>query len=155
MKHRKLRIVWSVVWGIAAVLLVVLWVRSYSRVEHTLWNSARASFCISTYPGEVTIEATNGGVLMPLGWSHVVFPISGNYSPADDEPRTIFGFAWQTDDDSIIAYIPFWFLTLICAAFTWFGIVPPHIVKRFSLRTLLIATTLVAVGLWLIVWAVR
>ena len=29
MKHRKLRIAWSVVWGIAAVLLIVLWVRSY------------------------------------------------------------------------------------------------------------------------------
>ena len=29
MKYRKLRIAWSVVWGIAAVLLIVLWVRSY------------------------------------------------------------------------------------------------------------------------------
>jgi hypothetical protein len=30
MKHRKLRIAWSVFWGIAAALLVALWVRSYS-----------------------------------------------------------------------------------------------------------------------------
>src|SRR3954469_19542493 len=29
MKHRKLRIVWSVVWGAVAVLLALLWVRSY------------------------------------------------------------------------------------------------------------------------------
>ena len=29
MKHRKLRIAWSVAWGIVAVLLVALWVRSY------------------------------------------------------------------------------------------------------------------------------
>src|SRR4051794_33980026 len=29
MKYRKLRIAWSVVWGLAAVLLIVLWVRSY------------------------------------------------------------------------------------------------------------------------------
>ncbi len=30
MKHRKLRIAWSVAWGIVVVLLCVLWVRSYS-----------------------------------------------------------------------------------------------------------------------------
>ena len=29
MRFRKVRIVWSVAWGIACVLLVVLWVRSY------------------------------------------------------------------------------------------------------------------------------
>jgi hypothetical protein len=29
MRFRKLRIPWSVAWGIACVLLVVLWVRSY------------------------------------------------------------------------------------------------------------------------------
>ena len=29
MKHRKLRIAWSVAWGIAAVMLIALWVRSY------------------------------------------------------------------------------------------------------------------------------
>ena len=28
MRYRKLRIAWSVVWGLAAVLLIVLWVRS-------------------------------------------------------------------------------------------------------------------------------
>ena len=33
MKNRKLRIVWSVAWGIVAVLLVVLWVRSYWCVD--------------------------------------------------------------------------------------------------------------------------
>src|SRR6476660_645069 len=29
MRFRKPRIVWSVFWGVAAVLLIVLWVRSY------------------------------------------------------------------------------------------------------------------------------
>src|SRR5215212_8964377 len=29
MRFRKLRIAWSVFWGLAAVLLIVLWVRSY------------------------------------------------------------------------------------------------------------------------------
>jgi hypothetical protein len=33
MKHRKLRIAWSVAWGIAAVLLIVLWARTYQHVD--------------------------------------------------------------------------------------------------------------------------
>ena len=33
MKHRKLRIAWSVFWGLAAVLLIVLWVRSYGPTQ--------------------------------------------------------------------------------------------------------------------------
>src|SRR4051794_7311826 len=33
MKYRKLRIAWSVTWGIAAVLLIALWVRSYWIVD--------------------------------------------------------------------------------------------------------------------------
>ena len=36
MKYRKLRIAWSVAWGIVAVLLCVLWVRSYSHGEGLL-----------------------------------------------------------------------------------------------------------------------
>ena len=30
MKFRKLRITWSMTWGVLALLLIVLWVRSYS-----------------------------------------------------------------------------------------------------------------------------
>jgi hypothetical protein len=152
MRFRKMRIAWSVGCAIAFVLLIALWVRSYWRVEHILWNSKAESLCVSIYPGQVSIESINGAVLMPLGWSYVVFPISRDDSTSDDEPRTIFGFGWQTDDDSITAYIPFWFPALTCTVFGWFAIVPPPPVKRFSLRTLLIATTLVCILLGLVVY---
>ena len=33
MRFRKLRIAWSVVCGVACVLLIVLWVRSYSQTD--------------------------------------------------------------------------------------------------------------------------
>ena len=36
MKYRKLRIAWSVAWGVVAVLLIVLWVRSYWWAEVVL-----------------------------------------------------------------------------------------------------------------------
>jgi hypothetical protein len=49
--------------------------------------------------------------------------------------------------------VPYWFIVLVTAAFS----VAPWIQwsKRFSLRTLLIAMTLVAVVLGLVVWAMK
>src|SRR5262245_41353475 len=38
MKFRKLRIAWSAAWGLVAVLLCVLWVRSYSK--NFFWESS-------------------------------------------------------------------------------------------------------------------
>ena len=149
-----LRITWTVAWGTAAVLLVVVWVRSYWRIEHILWNGQTACVGISIYPGEVTLES-NGRVLMPLGWSRVVFPTTADDSIFDDGPRMILGFGWQAEDGSKTAFIPFWFLTLTCAAFAWFDILPLTAIKRFSLRTLLIAMTLIAVGLGIVVYLTK
>jgi hypothetical protein len=152
---RCLRIAASVIFAVVTVALCVLWVRSYWWVEHILWNSKAESLCLSIYPGQVSIERRNDAVLMPLGWSYVAFSILGDDSTSDDEHRTIFGFGWHTEDDSIIAYVPFWFPALTCTLFGWFVIAPSTPVKRFSLRTLLIATTLVAVVLGLGVWLSR
>jgi hypothetical protein len=147
-RFRKLRIAWSVGWGVVAVLLCVLWVRSYWQVEHIFWNGRAKYFGISIYPGEVTLERADT-IFMPLGWSRVVFPIRDNDWTSDDEPRTVLGFGWEAEDNSKTAYIPFWFLTLTGIAL---AILPAAAVKRFSLRTLLIATTLFAVVLGIIVW---
>ena len=35
LKYRKLRIAWSVAWGMLAVLLIALWVRSYWHVDYS------------------------------------------------------------------------------------------------------------------------
>ncbi len=43
MKHRKLRIAWSVAWGIAGVLLIALWVRSYHSDEDIVCTAAGAA----------------------------------------------------------------------------------------------------------------
>src|SRR4051812_22362745 len=40
MRFRKLRVAWSVFWGVACVLLIVLWVRSYWWID-TLDASCR------------------------------------------------------------------------------------------------------------------
>jgi hypothetical protein len=147
---RALRITWTAFWGIACVLLCVLWVRSYGQDEHILWNSPKSCFGTSIYPGEVTLEHVNDGVFMPMGWSHVVFP----HGDDEDYHKTTLGFAWQTDDDQITAFIPFWFLALTCAAFALFAMMPLPTFRRFSLRTLLIAITLTALGFGIIVWLI-
>jgi hypothetical protein len=64
--------------------------------------------------------------------------------------RNKLGFAAMTDTNYFCVVLPHWFaLALIAtgAAVPWM-----QWSKRFSLRTLLIATTLVAVMLGLIVW---
>jgi hypothetical protein len=44
MKYCKLRIGWSVAWGVVAVLLVALWVRSYSQCDLLSIPSIRVEF---------------------------------------------------------------------------------------------------------------
>jgi hypothetical protein len=63
------------------------------------------------------------------------------------------GFNLDNDADSTAIYLPDWFAILTVSALS----AVPWIrwSKRFSLRTLLIATTLVAVVLGAIVYAVR
>src|SRR4051812_11045209 len=40
MRYRKLRIAWSVCWGLACVLLIVLWVRSYRVIDVINWTTS-------------------------------------------------------------------------------------------------------------------
>src|SRR5262245_43262799 len=41
MRYRKLRIAWSVFWGAVAVLLLVLWVRSFYIADVIQWSVTR------------------------------------------------------------------------------------------------------------------
>jgi hypothetical protein len=52
MKYRKLRIAWSVAWGVVAVLLCMLWVRSYTSFYYL---SAR-TFSLATHRGILFID---------------------------------------------------------------------------------------------------
>src|SRR5262245_63247163 len=54
MRFRKLRIAWSVAWGVVAVLLIVLWMRSYTWLDQSV---VRVS---STY--HLMVNSQLGGV---------------------------------------------------------------------------------------------
>lgn len=144
MKCRKLRIAWSVVWGVAAVLLLVLWVRSYR-------------WCDS-------LESPFGVQFVNLYGTFQVAPLENflvvnEWHVASNHFAELPGSELVTVSETLLAFqirphlvLPAWFVSAAVAAF---ASVPWLPLKPFSLRTLFIATTLVAALLGLVVWAAR
>src|SRR6478735_1959010 len=143
MKYRKLRIAWSVVWGVVAISLVVLWVRSYSRAYHVLAHdsSQESAFGVESGGWEV---AYNGVPKL----SELHFNLSAEDTTVD-ELRTHFGFYFgqhPLGPGAWLFVVPIWATVLLAAAlapFSW----NDRFRLAFNLRTLLIATTLIAVVL--------
>jgi hypothetical protein len=133
---RKLRIAASVFFAVVMLALCVLWVRSYQ------WNG----FFYRVDNGNLTTIGLNKGQVylthshgmaqssFSRGWSYRA--VEAALPPTTSKLR----FSWNC---------PFWILTTLAAV----GVTAPWIRTRFSLRTLLIATTLVAVVLGLGVWS--
>ena len=150
MKHRKLRIAWSVGCGIVCLLLIVLWMRSYWRVE--------ILFHLDKYNHVVGIGSEKGVVYLWPGHTVPLIPATGSnlygwqLSSTNMVNRLgVFqwgNFQWSDAGGITTIQVPYWFVTPLVAAaacLPW--------IKRFSLRTLLISTTLLAVLLGTMVWA--
>jgi hypothetical protein len=149
MRFRKLRIAWSVGWGIATVMLIGLTIRSYWIID----GVGRVSFTGS--------NATATAILLDQGilsYDHLTLPSDPNSfrGPTDQwthrtaQPgRKPERFAWKHVDGDLWIHFPTWVPGLFFFAATWIPL------PRFSLRTLLIATTLIALLLGLSVWLVR
>src|SRR5690242_15343552 len=59
MKYRKLRIAWSVVWGVVAALLIVLWVRSYLKVDYAFYEMPLKTYSMASYHGRFRVLRTD------------------------------------------------------------------------------------------------
>jgi hypothetical protein len=152
MRYRKLRIAWSVGWGLAAVLLIVLWVRSYnvcdivSRLNPSMQgttfgsNDGAAYFIRMVVPPSPLLRPPQPP-RMPHGWK--LYSTEANAMPQK--------FRWNVTRGKVNVSFPYWLLVAICATVAFV----PWVRTRYSLRTILIATTLVAVVLGLIVWLGR
>jgi hypothetical protein len=58
---RGLRIAWNVWWGIVCVLLVVLWVRSYSQVALVLCKFGNGALTVvQSWPGGIVLAGAQG-----------------------------------------------------------------------------------------------
>jgi hypothetical protein len=121
MKYRKLRIAWSVGWGVLCLLLVVLWVRSYGQMDSIDSISATGQYSgLVSHHGRITF-------------------VKG-YNGANAFREFIFA-------------VPHWFVSLVFFVVAALPCIPWS--NRFSLRTLLIGMTVVAVVLGSVIWAVR
>jgi len=145
MKVRKLRIAWSVAWGVVAVLLCVLWVRSYWRVDalETPYEYQLISLygTFQVAPMDESIGANWKSWQLNSGSIEELFDV-------DLLSRERLALAFQFKRHLVL---PWWFVILATVAVA----ATPWLRFRFSLRTMLIATTLVAAALSLIVWAVK
>jgi hypothetical protein len=154
---RGLRIAWTAGWGILCVLLIVLWVRSYWWHDE-LSLRYKTSISLQSFRGEQFIASSSQPWKIykasrfgpdprrPWDWTLRSRPL-----PKDPENR--MGFFWASDDDGLAVVVPHWLLALLTAIMAAI-FSTPWLRWSFSLRTLLIATTLVAVVLGLAAWAV-
>jgi len=143
---RYLRIAWTVFCGIACVLVIMLWVRSYWRIDVASGSigsidSVQGSFTCCWWKERPT-------------WSNVV--ISKNLDELQVVGDTgaltaLYGFDFQRDQEGLLIKLPHWILVLATASVA----VAPWIRWRFTIRTLLFATTLVALVLGAVVYAIR
>jgi hypothetical protein len=153
MKYRKLRIAWSVAWGVVAVLLCVLWVRSYwwqdllIRGTYNIQIGTNIVIVDADY-GRIHIWHTRTGILTTLNTSD--FITDGEWKHRVQTPNSK-KLMWRWSDADIVIRVPTWLPVIVL---TMIGAIP-WLRFRFSLRTLLIATALVALGLGLVVWASR
>jgi hypothetical protein len=150
MKHRKLRIAWSVAWGVVAVLLIALWVRSYSSYDIMQGGNALGFFRADSYRGiGKLLVATSQKRDIPL-------TLHSSKTPGDSLPVDMQGFYFKIGNDFVSAGAPYLFHLLVISLLAiapWLPLI--RVPRRFSLRTMLIATTLAAIAMGLIVWATK
>jgi hypothetical protein len=157
MKFRKLRIASSVTCGISCVLLIAWWVRSYSArdVTNFVVGGTHLHIGVTSLKGEVAV-AFDEWLGDPHPWifrsvSNPENMVSVFSSVKGKPPLSWLAFRWQFKPNLVVFVLPYWFLVLLSAILA----AVPWIRWKFSLRTLLIATTLVAVVSSAIVYAMR
>jgi hypothetical protein len=146
-----MRIAWSVAWGIICVVLIAMWVRSYGHADSLMRVSGDLTFYrlasdAGTFYFAAIVHKATPKVATPLvtaGWEYQEF-----------EPTRDTGgskWLWYVAANEWHVGVPAWFTTFVVATL----MLCPWLPWQYSLRTLLIAVTLVAVGLGWAVYSMR
>ena len=147
---RAIRITWSALCGLAAVVLVVLWVRSYWRIDSGYMDRGHSRLTGTSVSGELMLHdewlELSG---LPTTINLEAF---GRDDVFVDIPQTWLGFgcAWWASDSWTVV-VPHCFAiagALTLAVLPWFR-------WRFTLRTLLIAITTAGMVLGATLWLIR
>jgi len=166
---RYLRIAFSATCLIACVLLIALWMRSYSCLDALKAKPPEPQLSASSangklvfersaapwrdwdavYPWELTSEDVNERTyLSPLKSEPQYSRLNICFSHIEGMQRSLLNQTFQYDYSYLV--VPYYYpiaLTALVAGIIW---IPWSL--KFSLRTLLIATTLIAGGLGAYVW---
>jgi hypothetical protein len=143
--YRNLRIACSVLCGIVAVLLVLLWIRSYS-ISDKIHIPIFGSQTITSVRG--TFSVTLGSkTFQGWGWEWKSIPID------EMMPVAGLGRSWSFRSNPLHMYLlfPHRYSVLI---FTVFSLLPWYR-GRFSVRALLTVITLVCFALGVAIWLSR
>ena len=134
-------------WGIVAVLVIALWVRSYWHIDGLCYTGRVNYVRIGSQIGVVGFKwqpfEPGTKVLNKPGLALM----TGAVRPDSGKPR----IQWLWRPEVVLINVPFW----LCATFFSVLTVAPWLCWQFSLRTLLLATTLFALTLGTIVWLVH
>ena len=143
---RWLRVAVSAVCVVVCCLFLALWLRSYWRVDVLQRPTATNGWQVGLYSGRFVARWGSG----MRGIDRLQWTLS---APKEDAPgyysKDVLGFSLRRHYLSM----PIWFVALISGMLAVIPWLPWSI--RFSLRTLLIVTTLVAVVLGCVAWAVK
>jgi hypothetical protein len=144
----------------ACVLLIALWVRSYYGMDGRVFGwSYNRSLAVASLCGEVGVvhfPKMNYIGISPnkkLNWEEFPhYPYSsinntGYPRVTRRQPPFRADFRWCRQRYTWYVGVPYWFLTLSTVAIGAASWIRPS--RRFSLRTLLITTALVATVLWI------
>jgi hypothetical protein len=148
---RYLRIAFSATCLIACALLIVLWVRSHFVIEGIAHRSSGPAAISRTFVAinNGTFQVTHVHRETPAS-DH--FPEGWSYETTTWDDATYSFFDWGFFPGGFLLQFPIPLPALCVAVVAW--VIPWNRIK-FSLRTLLFATTLIAVVLGAVVWATR
>lgn len=152
---KYLRIAFSALCGFVCVLLVVFWVRSYFRWDMVAWGvTTQQGFILSSQSGGTVLQYSDvsefPGTLVKWRVESLPSPDT-DILPIAGIEEAYAGFLFVGGGHGFLFVLPYWFLVPLTAVFAAL----PWLRWRFSLLTLLIATTFIAVVLASIVHAMR
>ncbi|MCI0334660.1 MAG: hypothetical protein L0228_15700 [Planctomycetes bacterium] len=146
-KFRKLRIAFSAACGIACLLLIALWVRSYWCFDQTVGPISTDGYLLcQSLRGKLLLEVVDDPNIVDLfiqEWSWTSLEL--------DPDQATINLANDTGPSRFRVTVSDWSLVIITFAL----LLVPWLRWRFSLRTLLIGMTVVAAVLAAFVWAAR
>ena len=144
----------------ACLLLIALWVRSYTWVDMATGPRLGSRIvAVGSTPGVFCFTSFSAPSWWMSPWDKRSFDAVNwwRIMLADGTPSLMWGKAYTSrmwgkfeyDSATWTIYFPYWFGVLISATVATITSIPWS--RRFSLRTLLIATTLVALALGIVV----